>query len=342
MSACLRCTTRVRRTAAFLKLHPIIDRTYGAEPMTEIDSATFTFSEIISGSPLAPLRRQLIERGFIYVTEHPISASLHENYLDATMNFFKNGSAQEKQALKPARKELRRGFSDLEAESTALVMNSGKYSDYSMCYSMGASNNLFPSRRFEAAWVDYFNVSNAFAINIARAILQHSGGLAPSVGDELDRCDPLLRFRYFPDVPEERVAEKEPMRMASHYDLSILTLIQQTPCANGFTSLQAHIGGEMVDLPAKREAILVLCGAVATLASNGALPAPRHHVASPPADKRIGSARTSSVFFLRPNPAFSFSVGEARGYGLDVSLKQERATFADWIGFNYVTMHTGI
>jgi len=310
--------------------------------MTEIDNATFTLSEVISDKFSERLRRQLIDKGFLYVTEHPISASLHERYLDATMNFFLRASAQEKQALKPARKEFRRGFSDLGAESTAIVMNSGEYSDYSMCYSMGSNDNLFPSKEFETVWTSYYKVSEALAVDLARAILQHSSGLEAIMSDELRRCDPLLRFRYFPEVPEDRVAEKEPMRMASHYDLSILTLIQQTPCANGFTSLQAHIGGRAVDLPAKPDAILVLCGAVATVASKGALPAPRHHVASPPADKRIGSARTSSVFFLRPNPAFSFSVREARGYGLDVTLQQERATFAEWIGVNYTAMHTGV
>jgi deacetoxycephalosporin-C synthase/deacetoxycephalosporin-C hydroxylase len=128
--------------------------------------------------------------------------------------------------------------------------------------------------------------------------------------------------------------------MAPHYDLSIVTLIHQTPCANGFVSLQARIGDAMVDLPYRQDAIIVMCGAVASIVSGGAVLAPRHHVGAPTADKREGSARTSSVFFLRPRADFTFSVPEARRCGLDVSLDGETATFAEWIGLNYVTMHT--
>jgi deacetoxycephalosporin-C synthase/deacetoxycephalosporin-C hydroxylase len=128
--------------------------------------------------------------------------------------------------------------------------------------------------------------------------------------------------------------------MATHYDLSILTLLHQEPCPNGFVSLQCKLGDELVDLPARPGALLVMCGAVATLVSDGQAHAPRHHVRSPDAAHLAGSRRTSWVFFLRPRPELAFSVPRARAYGFDVTLRGETATFADWIGGNYLNLHT--
>jgi deacetoxycephalosporin-C synthase/deacetoxycephalosporin-C hydroxylase len=54
---------------------------------------------------------------------------------------------------------------------------------------------------------------------------------------------------------------------------------------------------------------------------------------------RVGSERTSSVFFLRPRPTFAFSVPEARGLGFNVSLAADTATFGEWNGANYTVMH---
>jgi hypothetical protein len=61
-------------------------------------------------------------------------------------------------------------------------------------------------------------------------------------------------------------------------------------------------------------------------------------VASPSMRQRIGSARTSSVFFLRPKPEFRFSVPLARSSGLDVDFSGDTATFGEWIGSNYVNL----
>lgn len=47
------------------------------------------------------------------------------------------------------------------------------------------------------------------------------------------------------------------------------------------------------DVPAVPDTLLVICGAVATLVSEGKINAPRHHVVAPGEDKRVGSGRTS-------------------------------------------------
>jgi deacetoxycephalosporin-C hydroxylase len=284
-------------------------------------------------------RRCVADLGVFYLTDYGAVDADHELAYDTTMDFFANGTAEEKQAVTTATPTLRRGYSGLEAESTAQVTNTGTYTDYSQAYSMGVSGNLFPDPEFESVWKTYFDTLYAAAKEAAALVVRANGTYDGGDLDRLLDCDPVLRMRYFPEPPAHRAAEHEPRRMAPHYDLSIITLIHQTPCANGFVSLQAEVGGTMVDLPAVPDAIIVLCGAIAPLLTRGVVPAPNHHVASPDAANLAGSDRKSSVFFLRPSIDFSFSVPAARSYGLDVSLDAETATFGDWIGTNYVTMH---
>lgn len=303
----------------------------------------FSLTALKRGVDQEAFRRCVTEAGVFYLTDCGVREQDHKLATDTAMDFFEHGTPQEKKAVTTDIPTMRRGYSALEAESTAQVTRTGTYTDYSMSFSMGVRDNLFPSQRFEEVWTDYFVGLYTAARETAKVVLEATGTYDGSDGRDIDTlldCDPVLRLRYFPEVPEHRAAEHEPRRMAPHYDLSIVTLIHQTPCANGFVSLQAEIGGELVDLPHVPEAVIVLCGAIAPLVTQGAVPAPRHHVRSPGADQRKGSGRTSSVFFLRPSTDFTFSVPKARTYGLEVdTLDGETATFGDWIGTNYVTMH---
>lgn len=308
--------------------------------MTDTRVPTFSLSELRDGRRLDELRDCLSQIGVFYLTDCGASAADHQRATDVAMQFFLHATPAEKDAVTNRTPHIRRGYSPLEAESTAQVTNNGEYTDYSMSLSMGIDRNLFPSREFEHVWTHYFDQLYDIARTAARAVLDAVGAQPEGGMDRLLDCDPVFRLRYFPEVPEHRVAEQEPLRMAPHYDLSIVTLIHQTPCANGFVSLHTKVGDELVPLPYVEGAIIVMCGAVTAVVSNGAVHAPVHHVRSPGANQRIGSARTSSVFFLRPRGDFTFSVAAARRCGLDVSVTGETATFADWIGTNYITLHT--
>ncbi|MFI6027220.1 2OG-Fe(II) oxygenase family protein [Amycolatopsis magusensis] len=306
--------------------------------MSDKTVPVFSMAELRDGSRRDEFR-EWARRGVFYLTGYGATERDHRVATDTAMDFFAGGTAEEKQAVTTKVPTMRRGYSALEAESTAQVTNTGTYTDYSMSYSMGIGGNLFPSKEFESVWTNYFDTLYRAAQETARLVLTAAGTYDGEDLDTLLDCDPVLRLRYFPEVPEHRAAEYEPRRMAPHYDLSIITFIHQTPCANGFVSLQAEVDGEMVSLPHVEDAVVVLCGAIAPLVTQGAVPAPNHHVVSPDASMLKGSDRTSSVFFLRPSTDFTFSVPDARKYGLDVSLDMEKATFGDWIGTNYVTMH---
>jgi deacetoxycephalosporin-C synthase/deacetoxycephalosporin-C hydroxylase len=302
---------------------------------------TFNLADLQAGCDQEEFRRCLADKGVFYLSDSGLSETDQKVAKDVAVDFFEHGTAEQKRAVTSKDPTVRRGFTGLESESTAKITNSGQYTDYSMCYSMGTSDNLFPTADFERVWTGYFDRMYDASREVARQVLKTTGTEPDGGVEAFVDCEPVLRFRYFPEVPEHRSAEEEPLRMAPHYDLSTVTLIQQTPCPNGFVSLQVEVDGVFVDLPAKPDLVVVFCGAVATLATGGQVKAPRHHVAAPGRDRIAGSSRTSSVFFLRPNADFTFSVPLARRCGFDIGLDGDTATFQDWISGNYVNLRTG-
>nr|CAA39985.1 deacetylcephalosporin C synthetase [Lysobacter lactamgenus] len=300
---------------------------------------TFALEQLQRGEHKDALRRCAMEKGAFYLQiDGPLSAA-HDRAGKAAMDFFATADDAAKQAVINANPNTRRGFSPLGSESTARCTNTGDYSDYAMVYSMGISGNIFPTAHFERLWSDYFDLYYGISRQAARAVLESMDVHLNTDIDALIDCDPVLRYRYFPDVPEDRCAEQQPNRMAPHYDLSIVSLILQTPCPNGFVSLQVEIDGRFVEVPPRPGCVVVFCGSIAPLVSDGKIKAPQHRVVSPGAAQRIGSNRTSSVLFLRPKSEFSFSVPLAKALGMGDDLVGERATFGEWCGANYMEMH---
>lgn len=299
---------------------------------------TFSMAELRAGKRKEEFRACLEQLGFFYLKDERLTDKVNRKVVDTGMDFFNNASEEQKAAMVTPIPQIRRGYSRLEKESTAKITNAGSYSDYSYAYSVGVGGNLYPSAAFEDTFSTYFDYSYTVAQDIAREVL---GSFEIDCAEGLEsflQCDPVFRFRYYPDVPRERCADREPLRMAPHYDLSIVTLIQQTPSANGFVGLQCGTKDGFVDIPYQPDATFVMCGAVTTMMTRNRVVAPRHQVVAPPESLRVGSARNASVMFLRPRSEFEFSVAHARACGFDVIVTGETATFKDWIGGNYKEM----
>jgi isopenicillin N synthase-like dioxygenase len=112
-----------------------------------------------------------------------------------------------------------------------------------------------------------------------------------------------LRYLQYPDVPLDACADisgNASDRMAAHFDLDVITLLHQTPCENGFVSLEAKLGEEYVKVPAIRGTLVVNLGEVIRLLTGGSVRATLHRVARPPRNLHQGSARDVAVFFQAP------------------------------------------
>lgn len=301
----------------------------------------FSLADLQDDARKEDFRRCLLEKGVFYLKDHGTSKSDYQEFEKITIDFFNNATDLEKATVNNKNPNTRRGFSELESESTAKITNTGSYTDYSMCYSMGMSDNLFPSSEFAIVWRKHFKQLNKLAQIIAKEVLRVSGDSSELFKESLLDCDPVLRFRNFPVVPEYRCAEDEPLRMAPHYDLSIVTLIHQTKCPNGFVSLQCNFDGSLIELPPIPNTMIVMCGAVASVISGGKVKAPVHQVVAPSRGQRVGSNRTSDVFFLRPKPELELSVPVAKACGLNIDVDSEKITFREWIGGNYRYLNTG-
>jgi len=299
----------------------------------------FSLEDLLKGKHLKEFKIALIEKGFFYIANHGISELELEHFRNTTLDFL-NKNEDEKESVRLNVPEIRRGYTRLEGESTAQVTKVGTYTDYVTKFSMGIQNNVFPNSTFEEVWKKCFDKIYSLARTIARLIINLFEIDLANVEDFL-MCDPLLRFLYYPDVPEHRCRENEPLRMAAHYDIDFITLLHQTPCPNGFVSLQAQIGDNYVDIPPIKNTFFVNSGSVLTLFSKGAIKATIHHVSSPPLSQREGSNRTSSVFFLRPKPDFILPFTHAKEYGFSASFTGDEITFGEWLGKNYRELNTG-
>jgi len=229
----------------------------------------FSLQDLLIGNRREELRKCLFEIGCFYLSDYGLLDQDHKKVEDITSKFFNDGTDAEKGSVIKNIPGIRRGYSKLDSESTAQVTNKGNFSDYAMCYSMGISENVFPCPEFEQVWTRYFNEMYKISKQVAEMVLTTTGTFSEPDMDKFLDCEPVLRFRAYPDVPKKRCADEEPLRMAPHYDISIVTLVQQTPCPNGFVSLQCQIGEAFVDVPYIRDTVVVMCGAVSPLVCNG-------------------------------------------------------------------------
>jgi len=240
-------------------------------PVHDFTVPIFSLSDLRNPTPgqESELRKCILEKGLFYLKDYDIQESEHELLKTTTLNFFERNVDEERDRVIINIPGTRRGYSQLESESTARMFNNGNYTDYSVCYSMGLCDNVFPSKDFEQIWTNYFHRMYSTSQEIAKIVLEAGVADCGESIHEFVKCDPVLRFRHYPEVPENRCSEYEPLRLAPHHDRSIVTLIHQTPCANGFVSLQYEDRNGYLDVPFVPNTLLVMCGAVAAIVSNG-------------------------------------------------------------------------
>lgn len=275
---------------------------------------------------LGALREAVTSSGFLYLKNHGIAETDLEAIAGTTRSFFGEPEAYKRRFDRHAQV---RGYTSYRFESTARFFGTSRGKDLCMKYTMGPeltpdqvrerlsseddvaanaySTNLFPDQRFRAAWVRYYE-----------QVHRVSGQLLELLGDALDlgtesrrvwaemlieRSCGELRYLQYPDVPRDACSDVDGNvadRMAAHFDLDVVTLLHQTPCKNGFASLEAELDGGFVKVPALRGTLVVNLGEVTRLLTGGRVRATLHRVARPPRHLHRGSARDVTVFFQAP------------------------------------------
>lgn len=105
------------------------------------------------------------------------------------------------------------------------------------------------------------------------------------------------------DITEKWRLSVKPTRTANRvvrFDLDVITLLHQTPCDNGFVSLEAKLGEHFYKVPAIRGTLVVNLGEIIRLLTGGKVKATVHRVVRPPKNQHRGSARDVAVFFQAP------------------------------------------
>jgi len=275
---------------------------------------------------LQRLGEAVTESGFFYLKNHGIAEEAIERLAQQTRSFFGMPESHKRQFDHHQRI---RGYTGYRFESTARFFGTGSGQDLCMKYTMGpelseeevraritseediASNayseNVYPSESFRAAWVSYYD-----AVHRASMVLLDAMGQALRLDTDsqrvwsemlIERSCGELRFFQYPDVPKLACVDSPgagPDRMAAHFDMDVVTLLHQTPCDNGFISLEALIGEEYVKLPAIRGTLVVNLGEILRLLTCGRVKATVHRVVRPPMRLHAGSARDVLVFFQAP------------------------------------------
>jgi isopenicillin N synthase-like dioxygenase len=280
--------------------------------------------------------------GFLYIKNHGIEETEIESLANATRQFF--GESERYKAQFDGGDRIR-GYSSYRAESTARFFGTSKGKDLCMKYTMGPeltseevqaritsatdvtsnaySENIFPNPVFRKRWIDYYAQIHRVSCELLNLLSS-----ALDLTDEhreiwremlVERSCGELRFLQYPDVPAAAcagISTNVDDRMAAHFDMDVITLLHQTPCDNGFVSLEAKGPEGYFKVPAIRGTIVVNLGEIIRLLTGGLVHATVHRVARPPLELQQGSARDVTVFFqapplnaqLRPIP-FEGSVG---------------------------------
>ncbi len=295
-------------------------------PVLDLDVLGDRSRPAARAAQLEALRDAVTRSGFLYVKNHGISDAEIEAISNETRAFYGEPEAYKREFDKHA--DIR-GYTSYRFESTARFFETGKGKDLCMKYTMGPelspeelqarisseadlaskaySPNVYPNPAFRSAWVGYYG-----------AVQRLSGRLLELMGDALDLDEESrqywreilinnscgeLRYLQYPDVPLAACSDIEGNaadRMAAHFDLSVITFLHQTPCANGFVSLEAKLGEDFVKVPAIEGTLVVNLGEVIRLLTGGRVRATVHRVVRPPRELHRQSARDVVVFFQAP------------------------------------------
>ena len=293
------------------------------------------------GLASAALERGIKETGFFLLRDRTIALEALHELRRETYTFFSQPLTEKMDYHAPGR-----GYVTLREEDSGAGFGSGTYGSGDQCekYTMGPivsdavmaslpayyqapeaegffDENIFPNAAFQQAWETYYQHMNQLAQELLDAIRTVLGYSSEQWQELTDRPVSVLRFLAYPpvSVPDQR--------LDAHYDDDLITILHQSPTANGFDALEVMLPGESewCSIPADDEMFVVNFGQVMTYLAGGKVVSTKHRVASPPENLVKGSARSSVVYFHSPN--WNARLHPVAASEMDHNLGQTAANF---------------
>lgn len=266
--------------------------------------------------PGEELRRGLFETGFFLVRDHVIPRPLLDGIREKTLGFMALPDEQ-----KRAFSGTLRGWAPFRSESAAAGYGDGEAGEGDACqkFSMGPivteemraadpdyyndpngelylQDNIFPDNEMREIWEEYYKKMNQLCTRLLN-LIQTSLGLDSGTWDaQTSSPVSVMRFLDYPDLAEG-------IRMAAHYDDTLLTVLHQSVPENEFAALQVMLPGETEwhSVAPSDDVFVINIGETLTYMSGSRLIATKHRVVAPPAGMAKGSARSSLGYFHLPN-----------------------------------------
>ncbi|MCL1125147.1 2OG-Fe(II) oxygenase family protein [Shewanella surugensis] len=272
--------------------------------------------------------------GFFYIKNFGIEEAYLSEFLRVTGELFQMPKNEKEKLICPTLPL--RGYTETNKENTALAINSGDSPDICMKYTW-TQNNIYPNIDFKNNWDLYMDKTRSISRKLLELIRSALGEDEKNnqLWNNVINGEGMVRHLYYPDIPSNSEdplnhnlsTNETPLRMGNHSDIGSITLLYQTPCPNGFVSLEAEIDDGFVGIPAIRNTMVVNIGDTLSIITGGEIKATKHRVLQ---SNHQGSERTATALFYFPSSDFDLKKIDKTEYqGLIGKINPN--TFSDFL-----------
>eukprot|EP01041_Mallomonas_annulata_P014429 gene14429-30711_t len=267
--------------------------------------------------------------GFIYITGYEIPQEILTNSYRSADIFF--SQSRDDKILCKSKDTAKRGYSEYESDNFACLIGEIKPNDLVEKFRIGPisqTNNLDYFQTKDARKYFYPNSWMGAASDLTPAIptlyehmislsrkLLHILEISLSLPhgffvSKIEKSTSILTLNNYPHIDHHIISKQGQMRVAEHTDVSMLTIVAQSPCqtldGSGGLEIQA-VDGHWVRIPYQPNTLVVNIGDCLSDWTQGILKSTRHRVSlpsiTPNNDTGVtdNNRRMSLAFFLSPD-----------------------------------------
>ncbi|WBR14999.1 2og-fe(ii) oxygenase [Pandoravirus kuranda] len=282
----------VRKDATYFLTESESDQYDDETRLPRLDIGRYTHGDAAAKADFAQAIGSAVkEWGFVVLTGHGIPASLYDEAAALASAFFADSTPEQKARLMcPDRRT--RGYTppNLFARTGVLTMLEDFRVD--LCHDDDAFDTAipWPSDQLRQLFKRYMAAHEALIAPITQSLLQYLG-CEPTLFDErMTRCEALLRWNYYPAVPEADAGSRPRSRFMAHEDIGLFAMLP-CPSAGGLQVLNRRTNKWIRTAGLAPDDIVVNVGDTFQRLSNDVLVSTTHRVTATP--QELAAARIS-------------------------------------------------